>query len=96
MNFFHPNSALPLQKSLTQEEALFWIKRMRQVMPDKRIMIAGGREITFKERQGEIFEAGANAIVVGDYLTTAGNAPNNDMEMLQSLGLKVAQSCDEQ
>jgi biotin synthase len=95
MNFFHPNSALPLQKSLSQEEAFGWIRKMRQAMPTQRIMIAGGREITFKERQSEIFEAGANAIVVGDYLTTEGNTPNRDREMLQSLGLKVAQSCDE-
>jgi biotin synthase len=95
MNFFHPNSALPLQKSLTQEEALFWIKRMRQVMPTQRIMIAGGREITFKERQSEIFKAGANAIVIGNYLTTSGNAPNQDITMLESLGLDIAQSCNE-
>ena len=96
MNFFHPNSALPLQKSLNQEEAFSWIRKMRHIMPTKRIMIAGGREITFKERQSEIFEAGANAIVVGDYLTTEGNAASKDIEMLESLGLKVAQSCDEQ
>ncbi len=95
MNFFHPNSALPLRNSLNQEEAFSWIKKMRQALPDKRIMVAGGREITFKDRQGEIFKAGANAIVVGDYLTTEGNAPNKDIVMLASLGLKIAQSCDE-
>jgi biotin synthase len=95
MNFFHPNSALPLKKSLTDEEALEWIAYMRQQMKTARIMIAGGREITFKENQSRIFEAGANAIVVGNYLTTTGNAPNKDIEMLDALGLKIAQSCDE-
>lgn len=94
MNFFHPNEALPLQKSLTGDESLEWIKVMRKEMPTQRIMIAGGREITFKDRQVEIFEAGANAIVVGNYLTTAGNEPNRDIEMLKALGLEIAQSCD--
>jgi biotin synthase len=95
MNFFHPNSALPLKKSLSQEEALRWIAYMRKQLPTARIMIAGGREITFQENQSKIFEVGANAIVVGNYLTTAGNAPNKDIEMLDSLGLKIAQSCNE-
>jgi len=49
MNFFHPNVALPLQKSLTGDESLAWIKTMRREMPRQRIMIAGGREITFKD-----------------------------------------------
>jgi len=95
MNFFHPNVALPLQKSLSSDASLAWIKTMRREMPTQRIMIAGGREITFKDRQAEIFEAGANAIVIGDYLTTAGNEANKDIAMLDALGLKIAQSCDE-
>ncbi len=94
MNFFHPNSALPLKKSLSSDASLAWIRRMRREMPSQRIMIAGGREITFKDRQREIFEAGANAIVIGDYLTTAGNAAHRDIEMLKSLGLEIAQTCD--
>ncbi len=94
MNFFHPNVALPLQKSLSSDASLECIKTMRREMPIQRIMIAGGREITFKDRQRKIFEAGANAIVIGDYLTTAGNAAHRDIEMLKSLGLEIAQTCD--
>ncbi len=94
MNFFHPNVALPLKKSLSSDASLSWIKTMRKEMPSQRIMIAGGREITFKDREAEIFEAGANAIVIGDYLTTAGNMADKDIQMLKSLGLEIAQSCD--
>ena len=94
MNFFHPNVALPLKKTLSSDESLAWIKTMRREMPTQRIMIAGGREITFKDRQDEIFKAGANAIVIGDYLTTAGNEANKDIAMLHALGLEIAQSCD--
>jgi biotin synthase len=46
----------------------------------------------FGERQGEIFAAGANSIVIGNYLTTAGRAVDKDLEMLASLGLGVATS----
>ena len=41
-----------------------------------------------------MFDAGANAIVIGDYLTTEGLAPNKDKNMLQTLGFEVATSCD--
>jgi biotin synthase len=61
------------------------------MLPDaQRIMVAGGRELMFGERQGEIFDAGANSIVIGNYLTTAGRDMHKDLEMLASLGLEVA------
>jgi biotin synthase len=53
-------------------------------------MVAGGRELMFGKRQEEIFQAGANSIVIGNYLTTVGRAMHKDLEMLQSLGLDVA------
>jgi biotin synthase len=40
-----------------------------------------------------MFEAGANAIVIGDYLTTAGEAAHKDLAMLDALGYKVATHC---
>ncbi len=43
-----------------------------------------------------MFEAGANAIVIGNYLTTSGLEPNKDKSMLDSLGYEVATSCDSQ
>jgi biotin synthase len=55
-------------------------------------MIAGGRELLFGDRQEEIFQAGANSIVVGNYLTTLGRDGNKDLEMLKSLHLEVAKT----
>jgi biotin synthase len=52
-----------------------------------RIMIAGGREITFKERQNEIFEAGANSIVIGNYLTTAGREARRGFDDASRAGI---------
>jgi biotin synthase len=93
MNFFHPNRALPLKKTLNLEESLFWIKYMRKNLDKAMIMVAGGREITFGDRVGEIFKLGANSIVIGNYLTTRGESVENDLRMLKDLGLKVAKNC---
>lgn len=91
INFFHPNTALPIQNNLTSvDEALELITLAKKMIPGARIMIAGGREITFKERQMEIFEAGADAIVIGNYLTTSGETPSKDLEMIQKAGYEVA------
>lgn len=94
LNFYHHNPALPLNPNpLTIDESLGLITLARQIL-DKadRIMIAGGREITFKERQSEIFGAGANSIVIGNYLTTAGRDAHTDLLMLQELGFEIAAS----
>lgn len=94
INFFIPNTALPLQtQPLHVEKALELVKWVRSELPSVRLMVAGGRESTFGNRQSEIFEAGANAIVIGNYLTTTGNAPDCDRVMIESLGLEIAKTC---
>lgn len=94
LNFYHHNPALPLDPSpLSIDEALGLITLARDILDRAdRIMIAGGREITFKERQSEIFDAGANSIVIGDYLTTAGRDARSDLMMLRELGFDIATS----
>ena len=94
INFYHHNEALQLQPNpLTIDEALDLVKLTRKMLPDaQRIMVAGGRELMFGDRQNEIFAAGANAIVIGNYLTTAGRAMHKDLKMLQDLGLTIAKS----
>lgn len=94
INFYHPNPALPLKtEPLTEEEALKIIKEVKLALPQTMLMIAGGREITFKNRQCDIFAAGGDAIVIGDYLTTKGQLPAHDLEMLKTLGYDIAKSC---
>jgi len=94
INFYHHNEALELQPNpLNVNEALGLIKLTREMIPNAdRIMVAGGRELMFKERQNEIFQYGANSIVIGNYLTTSGRAMNKDLDMLQSLNLEVAKT----
>ncbi|WP_345993112.1 biotin synthase [Sulfurimonas sp. HSL-1716] len=94
INFYHHNPALPLKpNTLTADEALELIRLTREVLCDaNRIMVAGGREMMFGDRQAEIFEAGANSIVIGNYLTTPGREKNRDLQMLKSLNLDIATS----
>ncbi len=94
INFYHHNEALELEpNSLDIEEAFALIKLTRDILPNaNRIMIAGGREMMFGDRQSEIFSYGANSIVIGNYLTTSGRVMSKDLDMLQSLNLKVAKT----
>ncbi len=97
INFYHHNPALPLRPNpLGTDEALELITLTRQMIPDaERIMVAGGRELMFGERQHEIFAAGANSIVIGNYLTTKGRDRHADLAMLHELGLQVADTVKE-
>jgi len=94
INFYHPNEALPLEGSRVPcDEALEMIRTAREILPSQRIMVAGGREITFGDRDREIFEAGADAIVIGDYLTTSGTDPMRDHRMIEAAGYEIAANC---
>lgn len=94
INFYHHNEALELQaNTLTTDEGLNLIKLTKEMIPNaERIMVAGGRELMFGERQNEIFEYGANSIVIGNYLTTSGRIMSKDLDMLKYLNLKVAKT----
>ena len=96
LNFYHPNPALPIKtRNIEREEALEIIAKARALLTETQLlMVAGGRELLFNGHEKAMFQAGANAIVVGDYLTTEGLNPNKDKETLNALGYEVATSCD--
>jgi len=96
LNFYHPNPALPIKtRNIGLEEALDIIKKARVLLgANKLLMVAGGRELLFNQKESSMFEAGANAMVIGNYLTTQGMTPNKDLNMLNKLGYEIATSCD--
>lgn len=96
LNFYHPNPALPIKtRNINRDEAIEIIRTARTLLgDDKLLMVAGGRELLFNGHEEEMFKAGANSMVIGNYLTTEGLAPNKDKAMLESLGYEVATSCD--
>lgn len=94
INFYIPNDALPLPpQTLSQDEALECVTLAREYLPNTRLMIAGGREVIFGDNQKPLYEAGINAIVLGDYLTTDGKAPQEDIALLESYGYIPATHC---
>ena len=93
LNFFIKNSALPLKATHNKEFALDVIKRFANEFKDSIIMLAGGREVVFKDKWIEAMKAGANSIVIGDYLTTKGEKANNDLAKLQKEGFEIANEC---
>jgi len=98
LNFYHPNPALPIKtRNIEKTEALEIISKARALLgEDKLLMVAGGRELLFNGHEDEMFKAGANAMVIGNYLTTQGLSPNKDQAMLEAFGYEVATSCDTQ
>jgi len=69
------------------------VRETKSALPETRVMIAGGREKILGERQYEIFENGADAIVIGDYLTAKGEKASKDIEELTKRGFSFAGIC---
>ena len=59
----------------------------RFIMPKTILKIAGGREVHFADGGKLALQAGANGIITGGYLTTNGNEPNKDIQMIHEIGL---------
>lgn len=91
INFLLP-SGTPLgeERRITPREALQSIALFRLVLPSAWLRLAGGREYVLGELQGMGLLAGANALIVGNYLTTGGRAPEEDHALLEALGMPVA------
>ncbi len=96
LNFYHPNPALPIKtRNIELDEAIAIITKARGLLGEhKLLMVAGGRELLFTGQEDLMFKAGANAMVIGNYLTTKGVAASSDKKMLNTLGYEVATNCD--
>ncbi len=92
LNLLDPRPGTPLADwpLLDPREALQAIALFRLVLPGAWIRLAGGRERVLGELQAMGLYAGANALIVGNYLTTLGRAPEDDLALLESLGMPVA------
>lgn len=92
VNFLDPRPGTPLgdRPLLSAREALQAVALFRLILPGAWIRLAGGREKVLGELQAMGLWAGANALIVGNYLTTLGRAPADDVALLESLGMPVA------
>ena len=58
------------------------------ILPAQILRYAGGREAVMGELQAMGLKAGINAMLIGHYLTTMGQSPEQDHAMLEKLGLQ--------
>jgi biotin synthase len=91
VNFLDPRPGTPLmiRKPVAAAEALRWIALFRLGLPDVILRYAGGREITLGDLQAAGLTSGINALIVGNYLTTLGRSPGEDLAMLEDLRMPI-------
>jgi biotin synthase len=93
INLLDPRPGTPLEDHtlLSPREALQAIALFRLVLPSAWLRLAGGRERVLGELQSMGMLAGANALIVGNYLTTGGRSAEEDKALLDALGMPVAE-----
>jgi biotin synthase len=91
LNFLVPIPGTPYGRlnRLTPIRCLKIIAFFRYFLPDKEIIICGGREKNLKELHPLIFYAGASGMMTGNYLTTDGRSLDDDLALLSQLGFSV-------
>lgn len=90
INFLKPieGTGLDHLEPLELYEALRTIALLRLILPDIDLFVCGGREEVLTNQQERLFSAGANGILGGNYLTTKGQDPKRDIDMIEGLGLR--------
>lgn len=93
VNFLHPIEGTPFgnyHDKITSEEIIRTLAMFRMALPKTNIRYAGGRFLKLtKEEQALGLKAGANGILIGNLLTTIGITPEEDKELVESVGMKV-------
>jgi biotin synthase len=75
-------------------EAVKWIAIFRLILPEALFRLCGGRVENIAELQQLAVKAGVNGVMMGNFLTTLGNTPDEDRAMFEQLGLNVARQTD--
>ncbi|GAA3880051.1 biotin synthase BioB [Streptomyces sedi] len=90
VNFLMPFDGTPLEGTweLTPARALRILAMVRFVCPDVEVRLAGGRETHLRSLQPLALHV-ANSIFLGDYLTSEGQAGQEDLAMIADAGFEV-------
>jgi len=91
INFLNPvpGTRLGNLPKLNPLEALKIVAMFRFVLPERHIKVAGGREVVLGDFQSWLFLAGGSGFIIGDYLTTKGRSVEDDLRMIENLGLEI-------
>lgn len=87
VNFLIPIAGTPFadRRELDPQRCLRVLCLYRLLLPSQEIRIAGGREVHLRSLQ-PLGLYPANSIFIGDYLTTQGQPPTADFEMIRDAG----------
>ncbi|MBW3577206.1 MAG: biotin synthase BioB [Actinobacteria bacterium] len=91
LNFLNPRPGTPLadRRPLQPREALHAIALFRLILPWTLLRYAGGREVALRDLQAAGILGGVNGMIIGNYLTTLGRTPQDDVAMLAELDVPV-------
>lgn len=91
LNFLNPRPGTPLADAtpLGPRDALHAVALFRLALPWTLLRLAGGREIALQDLQSAGILGGVNGLIVGNYLTTLGRTPQQDVQMLADLDVPV-------
>ncbi|WP_431842864.1 biotin synthase BioB [Calidifontibacter indicus] len=92
LNFLNPRPGTPFGdiEPMDAKDALRTIAAFRLALPRTILRYAGGRELTLGDlgtRDGLL--GGINAVIVGNYLTTLGRDPKQDLRLLEELQMPI-------
>jgi biotin synthase len=92
LNFLNPRPGTPFGELpvMDSRDALRTIAAFRLALPHTILRYAGGRELTLGDlgtRDGLL--GGINAVIVGNYLTTLGRNPREDLALLDDLQMPI-------
>ncbi len=92
INFLIPIKGTPLQDRppLHPFEALRIVSLFRLVLPDREIRVCGGRRQILGVFNSMVFLAGADAVLIGNYLTQKGCEIEEDWKIIKTYGLVSA------
>ncbi len=96
VNFLIPFDGTPFEGhwELTPAACVRILAMARFVCPDREVRIAGGREMHLRSLQGLALHV-ANSIFLGDYLTSEGQAAEEDLRLIRDNGFVVLGSDEE-
>ncbi len=88
INILNPIAGIRLehQPLLSIDQILRTIAMFRIIMPDKTLCFAGGRQNAMGKDEYAGYEAGINALIAGDFLTTQGKDLEEELSNLTALG----------
>ncbi|GAB7021878.1 biotin synthase BioB [Salidesulfovibrio brasiliensis] len=83
-----PGTALEDRPVMSSGEALRTLALMRFLLPDRQVRVCGGRPSVFAKGSRSLpFKAGITGVMTGDYLTTPGEGPRQDVDRIRRAGL---------